>query len=86
MFNFFDEIKNNFAAEPDTLQNYQLINISGKIVYVEGHLGLTQLSKDIITFKVKGGRITIEGENLNLAELTSNTLKICGKIVRIEVL
>lgn len=87
MFNFFDEIKKSMASgQEDVGLGYQLINIGGRIIYFEGHLGLTQLSKEVITFKIKGGRISIEGEKLCLVELTSNTLKISGEITKIEVI
>ncbi len=83
MFNFFDEIKKNVKSiEP--LNSYNLVNISGKILYVEGHKGLTTLSKEIIAFKVKNGRIVVEGKNLILNELTENTMKIVGEIVKVE--
>ncbi len=83
MFNFFDEIKKNFKSiEP--LNSYNLVNISGKILYVEGHKGLTTLSKEMIAFKVKNGRIVVEGKNLILNELTENTMKIVGEIVKVE--
>ena len=84
MFNFFDELKTSLSQ--DLTSNYQLVNISGQLLYVEGHLGITQLSKKLITFKIKGGHLTIEGEDLILSELTSNTLKICGKICKIEAI
>ncbi len=80
MFNFFDEIKNNLVV----VEKYNLVNISGQILYVEGHLGLTNLSKENISFRVKGGRIVVEGENMLLAELSENTMKIVGNIKKVE--
>ncbi len=85
MFNFFDEIKKNVAKiEPKLLGNYNIVNISGRILYVEGHCGLTVLSRENITFKVKHGRIVVEGKNLILDELSENTLKIVGEIIKVE--
>ena len=85
MFNFLDEIKNNLKKiDQKYLNNYNLINISGKILYVEGHFGLTILSKNIVAFKIKKGRVVVEGENLFLSELTFNTLKIEGNIKKVE--
>lgn len=85
MFNFFDEIKKSISKiEPNELSSYNLIDISGKILYVEGHLGLTELSKTLITFKVKHGRISVYGEDLILSELDLTTMKIAGKIAKIE--
>lgn len=85
MFNFFDEIKKNVSKiDNSVLGSYTLVNISGKILYVEGHLGLTTLSKEVIVFKVKGGRIVCEGKDLVLDELSENTLKIVGQISKVE--
>ena len=41
MFNFFDEIKD--IKNISIVEKYNLVNISGQILYVEGHLGLTNL-------------------------------------------
>ncbi len=87
MFNFFEEIKKSISKiEPQILSSYNMINISGRILYVEGHLGLTLLSKETITFKVKKGRAIVEGEDLTLAELTDSTIKITGIIKKVEVI
>ena len=83
MFNFFDEIKNNLKKS-DFLPSFNLINLSGKILYVEGHYGLTILSPSMIAFKIKKGRIVVEGDSLFLSELSQNTLKIEGNIKKIE--
>lgn len=86
MFNFFDEIKKGIAnVEPDLLNSYNLVNISGRVLYVEGHKGLTTLSKELIAFKVKRGRAVVEGKNMTLVELTENTMKIVGEISKVEV-
>ncbi|MBQ8844977.1 MAG: YabP/YqfC family sporulation protein [Clostridia bacterium] len=85
MFNFFNEIKSDLKyLKKITLDSYNIINISGSILYIEGHIGITSLSKEIIVFKVKGGRIVVEGENLIISELTDNTIKIVGKIKLVE--
>ena len=82
MFNFFDEIKNRI--DQDLINDYNIINMSGKILYVEGHMGITILSQNMIAFKIKKGRIVVEGENLFLKEITANTLIIEGKILKTE--
>ena len=84
VFNFFNEIKGKFSQE-DFLNNFNLVNLSGKMLYVEGHLGVTTLTTETITFKVKGGRVVVEGENLRLIELTQNTIIIEGNIKRTEI-
>lgn len=83
MFNFFSEVKR--GMEKFEGGRYNLVNISGEILYVEGHQGITQLTKEVVAFKVKGGRIVASGRELALAELSDTTLKISGKIEKIEV-
>ena len=84
MFNFFDEIKN--SLQKTDLAGYNLVLISGKILYAEGHTGICQLSKEHISFKFKGGVITVEGKDLTLAELQDKTLKITGQIKKVEAI
>ncbi len=85
MFNFFNEVKdkiknsNNFA-----LDSFNIINISGHVLYVEGHTGLITLSKELISFKIKKDRIIVEGSDMFLAELNEHTIKICGNIKKVE--
>ncbi len=85
MFNFFAEIKDNLK-NPKGLEfeGFNLINMSGHLLYVEGHLGLVTLSKELVSFKVKGGVVMVEGSEMILAELSENTIKICGKIKKVE--
>lgn len=85
MFNFFGEIKENLKnTNKIDLDNFNLINISGKILYVEGHFGLVTLSKETISFKVKNAVIIVDGSEMILSELSENTLKITGKIKKVE--
>ncbi len=85
MFNFLDEIKNNLKKiDQKYINNYNIINLSGKLLYVEGHCGLTVLTKTMVAFKIKKGRIIVEGDNLFLSELTSNTIKIEENIKKVE--
>lgn len=85
MFNFYEEIKSQLKkAQQNLLASYTMVNLSGAILYVEGHLGLIVLSPSLIAFKIKKGRVEVEGEGLFLSELSLNTLKIEGKIKRVE--
>ena len=84
MFNFFDEIKRK-AKEEDLLNSFNMVNLSGRLLYVEGHQGITVLTSNNITFKVKKGRVVVEGENLKLNELTQNTIFIEGNIKKMEI-
>lgn len=85
MFNFFDEIKGKSQKCKDKIFDFNLVNISGGILYVEGHMGLTILSPSTIAFKVKSGRVVVEGQCMSLTELTSNTMLIEGKIQKTEI-
>lgn len=82
MFNFFNEIK---SCVGEIKNKYNIVNMSGKLIYVEGHKGLALLSKNIICLKIKKGSIKVEGENLSLKELYEECVKISGKIEKIEV-
>ena len=84
MFNFFDEIKKKIADKTDVLNEFNIVNVSGRALYVEGHMGLTVISSQAVVFKTKKGRIVVEGENLALSELTENTILLRGKIVKVE--
>lgn len=84
MFNFFDEIKKRAYINEEFFSDFNIVNMSGKLVYIEGHLGLTVLSPQTIVFKVKKGRVVIDGENMILAELTDNTMLVQGKITKTE--
>lgn len=84
MFNFFDEIKNKVSFKEDVLNDYNIVNISGKIVYIEGHKGLLILSEKNVVCKLKRGQIEVCGSGLYLAELSENTILIQGKIERVE--
>lgn len=83
MFNFLGEIKQNLKTSIG-LESFNLINISGRLLYVEGHMGLVTLSKETISFKIKKGIILVEGSDLILSELSENTIKISGNIKKVE--
>ena len=86
MFNFFNEIKNKAVnIDHNLLSDYNIINFSSKILYVEGHLGVTIITKEMVAFKVKRGRVEVSGEDLFLNELTDNTLLLQGKISKMEI-
>lgn len=86
MFNFFDEIKGEFALKDDAFSQFNIINISGKLLYIEGHKGLLSLGQEQVCVKVKKARIIVNGKNLNLAKLCHNTIAIKGKIDVVETI
>ena len=83
MFNLFSEIKKDFKLP--FLEDYTMVNLSGKALYVEGHKGIIELSKEIISFRIKKGVVVVEGSGLSLKILAENTLCIEGKIKKTEV-
>ncbi len=86
MFNFFNEIKNKGQLNnPEFLNDYNIVNMSGKLLYVEGHKGVTVISKEVIAFKVKKGRVVVEGKDFIVKELTENTLLVQGEIKKTEI-
>lgn len=85
VFNFFDEIKSKVNLDHNLLNDYNIINISGKLLYVEGHQGVTIITKEMVAFKIKKGRVVVEGQNMILNELTENTLLLQGKIIKMEI-
>ena len=85
MFNFFDEIKKSGrTVKEKVFEDYTIINISGKILYAEGVVSLLKLSKEVVSFKTKNCVIFVEGEDFVLDELSVNTIKIIGKIKKVE--
>lgn len=84
MFHFFSEIKKELHL-PDIDGEYNIVNINGGAVYVEGQKGLVSLSDDQIVFRVKGKIVGVFGKDLKLKEMSSATLSISGEIDRIEV-
>lgn len=82
MFNFFNEIK---SCVGEIKNKYNIVNMSGKLVYIEGHKGLSLLSKTVICLRIKKGSIKVEGQNLILKELYDECVKISGIIEKIEV-
>lgn len=85
MFNFFDELKTKTTHIKELIHDFNIVNVSGRVLYVEGHAGLTILDKNMIAFKINKGRVVVEGEDLVLSELTSNTMLIEGKILKTEI-
>lgn len=85
VFNFFDELKKSLKNEK-FIDKYNIVLVSGKMLYAEGHTGICQLSSEVISFKYKGGIIVVEGKELVLNELLETTLKITGEIKKVEAM
>lgn len=85
IFNYFDELKQSLNLDEKILQNYNIINLSGKILYVEGHCGVIKLQSDCVSFKIKKGTVEVKGDKLSLRTLSENILAIEGVIHKVEV-
>lgn len=85
MFNFFKEIAQKIDVEQDLINEFNIVNMSGKAVYIEGHKGVTLISSEMISFKIKNGRVVVEGDKLSLKELSQNTILLQGKIKKVEI-
>lgn len=84
MFNFFSEIKKELKLS-NLDSDYQMVNISGRILYVEGHKGLLNLSNEMVMFKTKNKIISVSGSNLKLNILSETTLSVTGEIESVEI-
>lgn len=85
IFNYFGELKKELNLPDTILNSYNIINIGGHFVYIEGHLGLLTLSTEKISFKIKKGIVEVKGKDMFLKELTPNTIIVQGKVYKIEV-
>ena len=84
MFNFFNDIVADYGLEIDLKNGFNLVNISNKILYIEGQKGIVLISEEVMSFRIKKGVITIYGQNLMLKRITNTTLTIIGNINKIE--
>ena len=80
MFNFFNEIKSGINKLKSSLSPFQLVMVGGNLMYVEGKICLMTLTAELVVFKVDSYVIIVNGKGLELKELTTNTIKICGDI------
>ena len=84
MFNFFNELALEYGATIGDWNNFNLVNISNKLVYVEGQKGVIKISTECMTFRVKKSIISVFGQNLIIKRITDTTLVIQGEIKQIE--
>lgn len=52
--------------------------------YFENVKGVLSYSDDLIVLKIKGGKISVKGENLFIKKYCEGDLSICGKITSVE--
>lgn len=85
--NLLDEIDSYVAKEYGiTFKDYRLVNISGKVLYIEGHTGINILGQNEMSFRLKKKLLTIKGENLTVKYFDNSTAIVLGRIVQVEVI
>lgn len=85
--NFLEEIKKLICSDDLLLTNdYRYVNIDGKYVYIEGIVGIKNLSEKEIMFILKKKTITILGEDLFIKYFDNSTATIQGRIISVTVL
>lgn len=76
---FYDEIINKYKGIE--IAGFKITVLSGKGVIVEGHRGLYEISSEVIRFKLKRGSITINGQGLEIVEISDSEAHIKGIIM-----
>ncbi len=84
MFNFFNELISDYGLETSLINSFNIINMSNKLVYIEGHKGVVSISSENISVRVKKGVLCIVGKNLQIKRISHTTLVIIGQIKEIE--
>ena len=85
MFSFFSDILERTGLETScVLDGFRLVNFSNKAVYLEGFLKIITFENTNISFKMKKGILKINGEDLIIKNLNSNTVLVCGSIGLVE--
>ena len=87
---FFDSIIEGFGI--DSAQNGQFLKVTlignkgdgFSYAYIENVLSIKSFSPNEISVIIKGGGITLKGENLFIKKYCQGDLAICGKIVKAE--
>ena len=85
MFNYFSELKKHFKIPDKFFNAYNIVNVGGNLVYIEGQKGLLTLQDNVVSFKLKTGVVEIKGMGLKLRDLGPDTVAVQGKIYKIEV-
>ena len=86
MFGFLEDIS-NMSGLPLSVINggFRVINLSNKAVYIEGFTGLIDVDSSEIGIKLKKGIIKLNGDNLKIKNMNTETLLVVGDIRQIEM-
>ena len=66
--------------------SYKLTFIGGKELFMEGHRGISKCTESEIVIRVRGGKISIHGEELHVKEINEDELFVQGKMEAIGVI
>jgi len=85
--NFLEDIT-KLIGEDDLLLtfDYRVVNINGKYLYLEGIVGILNLSEKEIEFKLKKKSIKVIGEDMQIKYFDNSTAVIYGRIIQTIVL
>lgn len=85
MFSFFSDIIAKIGLEESSvLDGFRLVNFSNRAVYLEGFIKIVTFENTNISFKMKKGILKINGEDLVIKNLNTNTVLVCGNIGQVE--
>ncbi len=85
MFSFFSEMVEKSGIPMDTILNgFRVVNLSNKMVYIEGFLKIVSFEGEFVNLKMKKGMLKVVGENLKIKNLNTNTVLICGNVFSVE--
>ena len=85
MFSFFSDIIEKIGLEESSvLDGFRLVNFSNRAVYLEGFIKIVTFENTNISFKMKKGVLKINGEDLVIKNLNTNTVLVCGNIGQVE--
>lgn len=79
MFDFFNDL---FCELKKSEYRYQVD--SGKQIVIEGYKNILRIEEGCVILKLQNGELQIFGNYLKVKELSSNTIKIIGKIKSIS--
>ena len=80
-FNFFYELKKQFKMLVNKTQistNIVLVNFSK--LYIEGPLEVLKTSEEFIELKLRKQELRVEGNKLEIVELSDSSLYVSGEI------
>lgn len=80
---FFDKLLEDFGVPKPSEMRYKIV-INGEACGCFSFVtGIVKYSADEIILSVKGGKLTVSGENLTIGKYVEGDVLICGKITGI---